>query len=124
MRRLVLLLLVVSAAGCAEGGAGEGTSGIEGRVTIGPLCPVEQEGSPCPDAPYSARITVTVGGDPVEEGLSGTSGAFRIPLAPGDYTVVAGPVDGHGIASGTPMHVVVTSGAYTHVELSVDSGIR
>ena len=124
MRRLALLLLVAIAAGCTDDGTSGRTGGIEGRVTIGPQCPVVQEGSPCPDAPYAARITVTADGDPVEEGRSDASGAFRIPVAPGEYTVVAGPVDGQSIASGTPVRVIVEPGAFTHIDLSVDSGIR
>jgi hypothetical protein len=124
MRRLGFLLLVALAAGCGGGAAGDATSGIEGRVTIGPQCPVMQEGSPCPDAPYPALISVTANGDTVEEGRSDADGVFRIAVAPGDYTVVAGPVDREGIASGTPVHVVVEPGVYTRVDLSVDSGIR
>jgi hypothetical protein len=93
-------------------------------VTIGPQCPVEQMGSPCPDAPYAALITVTAHGDDVAEGTSGSDGRFRIDLEPGTYTVVAGSPDGRGIAIGTPVDVVVREDAFAHVDLSVDSGIR
>ena len=33
-------------------------SGITGKVTIGPMCPVMIEGQDCPDRPYQATITV------------------------------------------------------------------
>jgi hypothetical protein len=125
MRRLpILVLLLVASAACANGSAGDGAAGIEGRVTIGPQCPVEQMGSPCPDAPYAGRITVTAHGDTVAEGTSGSDGRFRIALAPGTYTVVAGPEEGQTIGVGTPVDVVVVTDAFTHVDLSVDSGIR
>ena len=124
MRRPALLLVLVLAAGCGDGAAGDGTSGIEGRVTIGPQCPVEQAGSPCPDAPYAAIVTVTADGETVQEGRSDADGAFRMTLAPGRYTVVARPIGGDGIAIGTPADVRVEAGSYTRIDLSVDSGIR
>ena len=123
MRRLPVLLLLAAVA-CGNGSAGDSGSGIEGRVTIGPQCPVEQMGSPCPDAPYEALITVTRDGDTVEQTQSRADGTFRIPLPPGTYSVVAGPVDGSSMPFGRQVEVVVTPGTLTHVDLSVDSGIR
>jgi hypothetical protein len=124
MRRLPILILLVASAACSNGSAGDGGSGIEGRVTIGPQCPVEQMGSPCPDAPFAALVTVTAHGDTVAEATSGSDGRFRIALEPGTYTVVAGPPGGAGIAIGTPIDVVVRASSFTHADLSVDSGIR
>ena len=124
MRRLPVLLLLAATVACGTGSAGDSDSGIEGRVTIGPQCPVEQMGSPCPDAPYEALITVTREGDTVEQTRSNTDGTFRIPLDPGQYSVVAGPVDGSSMPFGRQIEVVVKPGTLTHVDLSVDSGIR
>jgi hypothetical protein len=124
MRRLPVLLLLAATVACGNGSAGDSGSGIEGRVTIGPQCPVEQMGSPCPDAPYEALITVTREGDTVEQTRSNTDGTFRIPLDPGTYSVVAGPVDGSSMPFGRQVEVVVKPGTLTHVDLSVDSGIR
>jgi hypothetical protein len=127
MRRLwILLPLVLSVtAACAGGAAGDGTSGIEGRVTIGPQCPVIQEGSPCPDAPYVATVRILLDGDVVATGRSGRDGSFRIPVAPGEYTVDAAPPDENGIATvRVQPHVVVSDGGYSRVDLSFDSGIR
>jgi hypothetical protein len=124
MRRLLVVLLLAATVACGNGSAGDSDSGIEGRVTIGPQCPVEQMGSPCPDAPYEALITVTWNGDTVEQTRSNTDGTFRIPLDPGTYSVVAGPVDGSSMPFGREVEVVVKPGTLTHVDLSVDSGIR
>ena len=124
MRRLPVLLLLAATVACGNGSAGDSDSGIEGRVTIGPQCPVEQMGSPCPDAPYEALITVTQNGDTVEQTRSRADGTFRIPLQPGPYSVVAGPVDGSSLPFGRQVEVVVKPGTLTHVDLSVDSGIR
>jgi hypothetical protein len=127
MRRLwILLPLVLSVtAACTGGAPGDGTSGIEGRVTIGPQCPVMQEGSPCPDAPYVATVRVLLDGDVVATGRSAQDGSFRIPVAPGEYTVDAAPPDENGIATvRVQPHVVVSYGGYSRVDLSFDSGIR
>ena len=123
MRRLLALLLLAATVACGNGSAGDSGSGIEGRVTIGPQCPVEQMGSPCPDAPYQALITVTRDGDTVERTHSAADGTFRIPLQPGPYSVVAGPIDGSSLPVGRQVEVVVKAGTLTHVDLSVDSGI-
>jgi hypothetical protein len=127
MRRLsILLLLVLSATvACGDGAAGDGTSGIEGRVTIGPQCPVMQEGSPCPDVPYVATVRVLRDGATVATGRSGQDGSFRISVAPGEYVVDAVPFEENGIAMvRVQPRVVVTAGGYTQVDLSFDSGIR
>jgi hypothetical protein len=124
MRRLAVLLLLTVTVACSNGSAGGSGSGIEGRVTIGPQCPVEQMGSPCPDAPYEALITVTRDGDTVEQRRSNSDGTFRISLDPGTYSVVAGPVDGSSMPFGRQVEVVVKPGTLTHADLSVDSGIR
>jgi hypothetical protein len=127
MRRLsILLLLVLSAtAACGDGAKGDGSSGIEGRVTIGPQCPVMQEGSPCPDVPYVATVRVLRDGATVATGRSGQDGSFRISVAPGEYVVDAVPLGENGIAMvRVQPRVVVMAGGYTQVDLSFDSGIR
>jgi hypothetical protein len=128
MRRLLLLaflpfLLVACAGEVHQGGV---TSGIEGRVTIGPTCPVEIAGSPCPDAPLAATITVrSESGDPVVDVETGDDGRFHIPLSPGTYTIEAEALHQDGIARMLPVGpVTVRSAAYTAVPISFDSGIR
>jgi hypothetical protein len=123
--RWLTVLLVVLAVGCGTDAVGDGTSGIEGRVTIGPQCPVEQEGSPCPDAPFVATVQILADGKVVASGRSGTDGGFRVAVAPGTYTVHGVPLDNGGIAAGRDVPgVTVTAGTFTHADLSFDSGIR
>jgi hypothetical protein len=123
--RWVPVLLLILAVGCGTDAAGDGTSGIEGRVTIGPQCPVVQQGSPCPDAPVAATVQIVADGRVVASGRSGEDGVFRVPVAPGTYTVRGMPLDAGGFAVAHDVPgVSVTAGAFAHADISLDSGIR
>jgi hypothetical protein len=121
------LLIAALAAGwsCDDGPNGVPLdSGIEGTVTIGPVCPVVQENSPCPDEPYAASIDIEDGdGDVLATATSGDDGQFRVDLVPGTYTLVPQPGDS-GLPFAEEQEVEVAAGAYTHVEVQYDSGIR
>ncbi len=130
VRPLAAVSLVVLIAGCAAHGLG-GTAvttptgtGIEGRVVIGPTCPVERVGSPCPDRPHQAdlRVRSVVSGDVVASARSDGEGRFRVDLPPGDYTVE--PILRGVFPSGAPTEVTVRPGRYTAVTIRLDSGIR
>ena len=72
-----LLAFALIAATCD--GATTATSGIEGNVTIGPMCPVVQADSPCPDQPYAATIVIeNTDGTEVGRTQSSDDGRFRI----------------------------------------------
>jgi hypothetical protein len=129
MRRILLLaiaagLLVSACADAAIVGSSGGAAGIQGKVLLGPVCPVQRAESPCPDRPIEADITVTGShGETVATGHSSADGAFRISLKPGSYTVTADR-PGSGLGVGKPVSVDVPDGTYVHVNLLVDSGIR
>ena len=122
---LVAVALLVSA--CADegvvGSSGQG-AGIQGKVLLGPMCPVQRAESPCPDRPIEADITVTGSdGKTVASGRSGADGTYRISLSPGTYTVTA-KRPGSGFGVGKPVSVDVPAGTFVHLSLLVDSGIR
>lgn len=107
------------------GGSGTGTAGIQGQVLLGPMCPVLQSDSPCPDRPIKADITVTSpDGKTVATGHSDGDGSYRISLPPGSYTVTAKRPGSGGIGSGKPVTVEVPVSTYVHLNLLIDSGIR
>jgi hypothetical protein len=100
-------------------------SGIEGRVTVGPMCPVERVDTPCPDQPYQATIVVLdANAHNVKSFESAADGSFRVALAPGHYTLDPQPANGSPLPAAAPQDVDVRSGAYTHVDVQYDSGIR
>ena len=89
VRLLVLVLALVAAvAACGAAAKAPADSGVRGRVFIGPLCPVVQEGVPCPDAPFEASIRIRrESGKAVKTVRSGKDGRFRVNLAPGRYVL-------------------------------------
>jgi hypothetical protein len=101
-----------------------GESGIEGVITIYP----SQAGPTRIDAPDSKPLanTAFVVNDLKGEVTSFTTddrGQFRIPVAPGHYTV---SIKGRKMTIGHfgPFEVDVVSGKMTKVQWKCDSGIR
>lgn len=98
-------------------------SGIEGTVTIGPVCAVVQENDPCPDKPYQATYTVlTTSGTKVIQFQTDEQGRFQISLAPGDYVLHLEPPQPMRIIQDMPFNVA--ENMYTLLDIKYDSGIR
>ena len=101
-----------------------GESGIEGTIAISP----SQPGPSRSDAPDSKPLSNTafvvndLKGE-VTSFTTGDQGQFRIPLAPGHYTV---SMKGRRSTIGHfgPFEVDVVSGKMTKVDWKCDSGIR
>jgi hypothetical protein len=121
---LVLLLAVAGAvASCGGDGAGDGTSGIRGQVRSGPHCPVEVEGSPCPDLPWRGTVIAIDTETGVELTVTtDADGRFELPLAPGSYEVSIVSESSPPFAK--PQTVTVDPGSFTEIAVSVDTGIR
>lgn len=89
------------------------------------MCPVMQEGSPCPDRPLEdVQVRAIADGKTVAQTTSGSDGRFELALPPGLYTLeaIVDP-DGPGM-SAKPVDVTVTAGSFADVVVPVDSGIR
>ena len=98
-------------------------SGIEGTVTIGPMCPVMRQDVPCPDRPYQARLTVlTTGGNKVLQFQTDEQGLFRVGLAPGEY--VLHPESPNSLPFAADIPFAVNEHAFTQLRIVYDSGIR
>lgn len=122
--KFVLGLLIVLLSTCSmKPSTPAGNSGIEGRVLIGPICPVVQEGQECPDQPYQATLTVnSPTGERIAQVQSDGNGQFRIPLAPGEY--ILHPESPNALPFASEQTVRVEEGQFTQVIVSYDSGIR
>ena len=123
------------------------SSGIDGTVTIGPVspvCSVLKSTTPAPSYYEQIQVIVTL-----SSGLSLTvpvnwvlvsycwvHGTFKIALNPGEYSLtmtsctqvyalVYQPYQPYGYGcSNLPRTVMVESGAWTQVDISIDTGIR
>ncbi|HEX3301185.1 MAG TPA: carboxypeptidase-like regulatory domain-containing protein [Actinomycetota bacterium] len=122
MRRVALLLVLLTVCvGCASR-AGSPTGGIEGRVTIGPMCPVQQAGLPCPPGTWTGTVRATSSDGAVQDTATAADGSYRLALAPGTYTV-APVVAGSGPPMAKPATVTVGT-TMQQLDLQLDSGIR
>src|SRR3990172_12239228 len=132
MKKPIVALLLVAAAAAflfackSEEEAPPLTSGIEGQVLIGPMCPVVQEGTPCPDQPYQATIAVwnAERTEKVRTFTTDSDGRFRVPLAPGEYYIDPQPPGIGGPPTPIPQTVTVPAGRFVEVTIGYDSGIR
>jgi hypothetical protein len=117
---LSLALLFV---GCVASKTPVTANGVEGQVLIGPMCPVVQAGTPCPDQPYQATITVLdQNGGRVTEFQSDIQGRFKVGLAPGTYRLR--PESPDGMVHTSEQTVTVVAGQFAQVAITYDSGIR
>jgi len=128
---LPILVALSVLVGCGDDqgqGATRDRSGVTGMVHLGPQCPVETEGVPCPDKP-AAGSTVTVsrqlpgdsyaGGEVVARTTTDVDGDYRVAVEPGEYVVTA-----DAGMSCELMDVRVTADTYAEVDVPCDTGIR
>jgi hypothetical protein len=106
--------------------AASDATGVAGRVTAGPTCPVETPDDPtCNPRPVAGAVLVVKGAGGVEVARITTdaTGLFRIGLQPGDYTLEPQPAEGlMGTPSPLPFRVV--DGDETFLDVEYDTGIR
>ena len=104
---------------------------LEGHVTIGPICPVEREGVPCPVPPeaYAARDIRTW----QEQKLVATAklsdtGYYWLALRPGRYWVdIIGTCTSAFSCeriTGVPKEIEIERGKTIRLDIDIDTGIR
>lgn len=120
---LIAVLTAGLAAAC--GGASGPTGLLEGKVTLGPITPVEQVGGGPNTRPYAATVDVeTPEGDVVKTLESGNDGTFTVRLAAGGYRLVPRSPQDRPFPHAAPLDATVLGGKTTTVEIAYDSGIR
>ncbi len=133
MRNFILLAIVFTglalaglSVGCSCGTAGSGI--LEGNVTIGPICPVEQLGHPCP-VPcemYQARKVLIYDSSRtklIAEVAIDCNGHYWVELKSGGYTVDINH-NGFGHVSGVPQTIELKPGQTIELNIDIDTGIR
>ena len=118
----VLGLLLITLSACSTSPTPV-DSGVEGKVLVGPMCPVVQEGHECPDQPYQATLTInSPTGRKIAQVQTDEQGRFKIPLAPGEY--ILHPESPNVMPFAAEQNFVVEQGRFTHIVVNYDSGIR
>jgi len=123
MARRILPVLILLLTACLPPAA-PGDSGVEGQVTIGPMCPVVQMGNPCPDQPYQASLTIltTTSRHKVIQFQTDQIGFFRVALAPGEY--ILRPESPNVMPHASEVAFTVQAHQFTRLNIVYDSGIR
>jgi hypothetical protein len=122
MPAAVTILAAALLAACAAGGP---TGILAGKVTLGPVSPVEQVGGPPNARPYAATIDVeTLGGDVVASVRSGNDGDFLVRLKAGSYRIEPRAPQGRPFPRARSLNATVAAGRTTKVMVAYDSGIR
>jgi hypothetical protein len=101
---------------------------ISGKVTIGPICPVEKIGEPCPvpASAYTSRQVIAydqTGKNVVQKTYFNPNGTFAFALPAGTYVI---DIFKTGIerSPDLPITVTVKAGETVRVDFSIDTGIR
>jgi hypothetical protein len=117
MRRRLVLTAAVAVVLSACSAPAPGSFVLDGRVDLGPLCPVERAGSPCPVPPGAfTGVEVVATSDEAEQRASvAADGSFRLTLSDGSWTVTS-----TAGMSCTP----VTASASGIIVIACDTGIR
>jgi hypothetical protein len=123
MRRAAVFVLGAVTLACGGDGAGAPTAGIRGQALAGPQCPVEVEGSACPDLPWEGTVVATdVATEERFTAKTDAQGRFELPLAPGTYEVSILVETSPPFAK--PQQVTVEAGSFIEIVVAVDTGIR
>jgi len=106
---------------------GDGEGNVGGHVLAGPVCPVETVPADPACAPRPvAGATLAIGdaqGKDVAVIVSDANGLFALTLPPGDYLLVAQPVEGL-MGTPEPLSFAVVAGSPVQLTVVYDTGIR
>ena len=108
-----LALVVASSAGATS------QCGLRGMVVRGPTSPVCVAEQPCSAPAANVTLVFKRAGQTAVRARTGSTGAYRVVLAPGVYTVA--PASARAM---DPTSVRVVSGHFRRVDFSIDTGIR
>jgi len=125
---LLICLPAMIAVACATGpdSISAGTGVLTGRVTRGPLSPVEGiPGARKAAAVSGFRIVISASqGRQVESVVTNDQGQYLVNLPPGSYRISTAALARGGSTKDLPATVTITEGKDTHLDIRIDTGIR
>lgn len=99
------------------------TSGtVFGKVSIGPLCPVE----PCNSTvnPYSGKELIFKSGTLTQKAKLGADGSYQLNLLAGNYSITLSDCQYMGCSVVFPKNINVTANKNFELNIDIDTGIR
>ena len=118
-----IVMAIALALGAPACGSTEGATGVHGRVTAGPTCPVERPDQPCPPNPVAGRVeAIDAAGDTAGSTTTDGTGGYALSLSPGDYTLRVSTEAMFPVCPDTA--VSVPAGVALTVDIGCDTGIR
>lgn len=101
---------------------------LTGKLTVGPICPVERPDQPCPIPPeaYTSRKLTATGPDGAEKMMLidiDTMGYFQVSLLPGKYLIDL-QKNGMDRSSELPAEIQILAGKKVELNIDIDTGIR
>ena len=135
IRDIVLAVVVISlimVSGCSQEVSRTAEKGVlEGRVTIGPICPVErfppEPGCQPTEDTYKAwpiAVYESDGKAKVAQIWPGIDGAYSLELPAGEY-IVDFEKKTLGLGGGSlPADIIIVAGKTTTLDIDIDTGIR
>lgn len=103
-------------------------SGVTGKVSLGPTCPVMKNppDANCADKPYKTTVQIILTNSTKSSPFATTetdkNGQYKIMLPPGNYSVQ--PVGGSPLPRCNTENVIVEPKKVSEVNISCDTGIR
>lgn len=129
---VALFIAVAAVSGCTSYGGQKSLGFLSGKVTVGPLTPVERVGvtPPMPDpSVFTSRHLLLLQADgktlvhEIAIQPAGYYGIYNVSLAPGNY-VLDYQMQRVGGAKGLPATVTIEAGKTTTLDVDIDTGIR
>jgi hypothetical protein len=128
--RLILFIGLISMFGCEKQSNHE-NGFLEGKISIGPLCPVETD-PPSPGCmptaetykAYPVYVCTPDGSKKIELISPALDGSFKTELAPGKYLVILDKVQIKIGSSNLPQEVTIKPLETTVISIDIDTGIR
>ena len=126
MRMKFLLVFALALAACSSSANDTSlTSGIRVQVFVGPMCPVVQLGTECPDQPYQAMLTVLdLNRRELKKFETDPNGVYTLKLPPGKYILRPEPPEGMPMPFAGEQAFEVMPDEITELVVNYDSGIR
>lgn len=122
LKLICISLAVVTLAACTPGASVD--SGIQGRVTAGPSCPVSRPDAPCPDRAYAGTLSILADADrrKITSVTADDLGNYEVLLPPGRYIIR--PESPGVLPRGAEVSVLVLPHQFTQQDVQYDTGIR